>query len=220
MEEAMSDRELRRDILDELEFEPSIDAAHIGVAVDAGVVTLSGHVSSYAQKLAAEAAVRRVKGVRAIAEEIEVRYPNGKRTADDEIAKRAADILSWNADVPQDSIRITVRDGWVTLNGQVRWQFQKHSAEEQIRKLSGVSGIIDNVTIEPRIQPADIKQKIEDAFRRHAEIEAQRIRVCVLDGGKVVLEGTVHDWNERCAAERAAWSAPGVMAVEDRLTIA
>jgi len=216
----MSDRDLRRNVLDELEFEPSIDAARVGVAVEDGIVTLSGHVSSYAQKLAAEAAVRRVKGVRAIAEEIEVRHPGDKQTADDEIARRAVEILNWNADAPRDRISITVRDGWVTLQGEVDWQYQKSAAEEQVRRLSGVSGIINNVTIKPRIQPNDIKHRIEDAFRRHAEIEAQRIRVRVADGGRVALEGTVHDWSERLAAERAAWSAPGVMAVEDRLTIA
>lgn len=216
----MSDRQLRQDIIDELEFEPSVDAAHIGVAVDGGVVTLSGHVASYAQKLAAEAAARRVKGVQAIAQEIEVRYPDERKTADDEIAKRACDILRWNAVVPRDSVQITVRAGWVTLSGQVGWQYQKSAAEDQIRKLSGVLGIVNNLTIKPRVQSADIKRKIEDAFRRQAEIESQGIRVSVLDGGRVALEGSVHDWHERTAAERAAWSAPGVMAVDDRLTIA
>ena len=216
----MSDRDLRQDILDELDYEPSVNGAHIGVAVDNGVVTLSGHVASYAEKLAAESAVRRVKGVRAIAQEIEVRYPFEKKTADDEIAKRAVDILRWSAVVPRDVVQLTVHDGWVTLSGQVDWQFQRRAAENELRKLSGIFGVINNITIQARVQPTDVKRKIEDALRRNAEIEAQGIRVTVLDGGKITLQGSVHDWHERTAAEQAAWSAPGVVSVDDRLTIA
>jgi len=215
----MSDNQLRQDVIDELEFEPSVNAAHIGVAVDGGVVTLTGHVSSYAEKLAAEAAARRIQGVRAIAQEIEVRYPSDKKTADDEIAKRALDIMRWSAVVPSDAIQLTVRDGWVTLSGQVDWQFERNAAESQIRKLSGVSGVINNLTIKPRVQPTDVKRKIEDAFRRNAEIEADKIQITVFNGGKILLQGHVHDWHERVAAENAAWSAPGVSAVDDRLTI-
>lgn len=215
----MSDKQLRQDVIDELEFDPSVNAAHVGVAVDGGVVTLTGHVSSYAEKLAAEAATRRVQGVRAIAQEIEVRYPNEKKTADDEIAKRALDIMRWSAVVPSDAIQLTVRDGWVTLSGQSEWQFQKDAAENEIRRLSGVAGVINNIAIKPRVQPTDVKRKIEEAFRRNADIEAQKIRVSVLDGGRITLQGSVHDWQERIAAENAAWSAPGVSAVDDRLTI-
>lgn len=215
----MLDKILQQDVMDELEFEPSVDAAGIGVAVKDGVVTLSGHVSSYAQKLAVEAAARRVRGVRAIAEEVEVRYPEDKKTADDEIAKRAIAILDWSAIAPRDVIQIMVRGGWITLKGEVEWQYQKQEAEKQIRKLSGVQGILNNITIKARVQPRDVKQKIEDAFRRHAAIEAQNVRVACHGNGKVVLEGSVRDIGERTAAELAAWSAPGVMAVEDRLTI-
>jgi osmotically-inducible protein OsmY len=220
MEKVMSDRKLRQDVLDEMDFEPSVNALHIGVAVDKGVVTLSGHVASYAEKLAAERAVRRVKGVRAIAQEIEVRYPFDKKTADDEIARRALDILNWSAVVPRDAVQLTVHDGWITLNGQVDWQFQRSSAEDDIRKLSGVSGITNKIAIRSQVQPADVKRKIEDALRRNAEIEAQGITVTVMDGGKIALQGSVHDWHERTAAERAAWSAAGVVSVDDRLTIA
>lgn len=214
----MSDKQLRQDVLDELDFEPGVNAAHIGVAAEKGVVTLSGHVSSYVEKLAAERAARRVKGVQAIAEEIEVRYPGEKKTADDEIARRALEILRWNAIVPQDSVQLKVRDGWVTLTGQLDWQYQKDAAEDELRRLSGVSGILNTITVRPRVQPVEVKRKIEDAFRRHAEVEAQRVRVSV-DGGKVLLQGNVRDWHERDAAEKAAWSAPGVYAVEDRLSI-
>ena len=139
----MSDSALRQDIIDELDFEPSVKAAHIGVAVDSGVVTLSGHVCSYAEKLAAEQAAKRVKGVKAIAQEIEVRYPSDLKTADDEIAKRAVNILRWSAVVPQDAVQVKVQDGWVTLSGQLEWQFQRTAAETEIRRLSGVAGVIN-----------------------------------------------------------------------------
>lgn len=216
----MSDTQLRRYIIDELEFEPSVNAAHIGVAVDNGVVTLTGHVGSYAEKIAAERAARRVKGVRAIAQEIEVRYPSDKRTADDDIAARALNILRWSAVVPAEKVQLKVQDGWLTLTGEVDWQFQRTSAESALRKLSGVAGVINNITLTSRVQPQDIKQRIENALKRSAEIEAQRIRVSVWDGGKVSLEGKVHDWQERYSAEKAAWSAPGVTSVEDNLAIA
>jgi osmotically-inducible protein OsmY len=215
----MSDLQLRKDVLDELEYEPSVNAAHIGVAVDKGIVTLSGHVSSYAEKTTAVAVVRRVKGVRAIADEVEVRYPSDKKTADDEIAKRAIDILSWDTMVPRDSIQVTVRDGLVALSGNVDWYYQKTVAEEDVRKLSGVRGVIDNIEIRPRIRADDVKRKIEDALRRHAEVEARLVRVTVVDNDKVLLEGQVDNWDERRAVEQAAWSAPGVRSVDDRLTI-
>jgi osmotically-inducible protein OsmY len=216
----MSDLQLRQDILDELKFEPSVNAAHIGVAVESGVVTLTGHASTYPEKLAVVKAVRRVKGVRAIAEEIEVRLLGDKKTADDEIAKRAVDILGWYTMVPSGSIQITVRDGWVTLSGNVDWYFQKTTAEEGIRKLSEVRGVINNIAIAPRVQGQDVKRKIEDTLKRHAEIEAKAIRVTVQDGNKIVLESNVQNWDERYAVETAAWSAPGVKSVEDRLAIA
>ena len=213
----MGDLQLRQNVVDELEYEPSVDAAHIGVAVDKGVVTLTGHVASYAEKQTAIAAVRRIKGVRAIAEEMEVRYPSGKKTSDDEIAKRAIDILDWDTMVPNGSIQVMVRDGWVTLTGSVDWHYQKKHAEEDIRKLSGVRGVINNIEIEPNAQAEDVKRKIEQALKRHAEIEANAIQVTVPERNKVVLEGKVGSWDQRHAVENAAWSAPGVKSVEDRM---
>jgi osmotically-inducible protein OsmY len=215
----MSELRLRQDILAELEYEPSVNAAHIGVAVDKGVVSLTGHVDNYAEKLAAVAAVRRIRGVLAIADEIEVRYPSDKKTSDDEIAKRAVDILRWDTTVPSGSIQVTVRDGWVTLTGTVDWYYQKTNAEQDIRKLSGLHGVIDRIEIKPRVQAENVKRKIEDALKRHAEIEANAIRVTVQDNNKVLLEGKVDNWDARNAAEVAAWSAPGVKSVEDHLTI-
>ena len=214
----MRDIQLRQEVLDELEFDPVIDAAHIGVTVDGGVVTLTGHVSSYAEKLAAEAAARRVRGVRAIAEEIEVRYPGHKQTSDDEIARRALSILRWDVFVPHEAIKLTVHKGLVTLAGEVQRYFQKRAAETAIRKLSGVTGVVNDITIKPTANVANIKGKIEDALKRHAEVEAKGIRVTVLND-EVTLDGKVDSWDERQAVISAAWSAPGVRLVEDNLTV-
>jgi osmotically-inducible protein OsmY len=216
----MDDKQLRQNIIDELEFEPSVDAQDIGVAVSEGIVTLSGHVSSYAEKVAVQHAVQRVKGVRAIAQEIEVRYPGEKKTADDEIAKRALNILKWDAVIPGDAVRVTVQKGWVLLTGEVDWQFQKKAAEDAIRKLSGVTGVSNSITIKPRVSASDIKKKIEDALARNAHVEARAIRVNVSDGNKVRLEGAVDSWDDRDVVENAAWSVPGVQSVDDRLAIA
>ncbi|WFU13251.1 BON domain-containing protein (plasmid) [Rhizobium sp. CB3090] len=214
----MNDLSLRQDVLDELEFEPSIDASNIGVAVENGVVTLTGHVNSYAEKSAADAAVRRVRGVRAIAQEIEVRYAERKKHADDEIAARALDILEWDTALPEGVIDVEVQRGWVTLSGEVRWHFQRIAAENAVKKLGGVVGVTNLLTIRPAAAASDIKRRIEGALRRYAEVEASRIRVNVVDG-RVVLEGGVHAWTERSAAEQAAWSIAGVTAVENHLSI-
>ena len=215
----MTDSQLRQDIIDELEFDPSFSGEHIGVAVDKGVVTLGGHVNSYAEKLAVIAAARRVKGVHAIAENIEVHRPYQKATSDDQIAKRARDILNWDVLVPPNAVDVLVHDGWLTLSGNVNWYFEKASAEDDVRKLSGVRGITNMITIKPRIDSANVKSKIDAALKRHAEVEAKAIRVSVQNGNKVVLEGAVDTWSERRAVEDAAWSVPGVASVEDRLMI-
>lgn len=215
----MSDSDLRQDVIDELEFDPRFDAAHIGVAVERGVVTLTGHVASFAERSAVVAAVRRLRGVRAIADDIEVRSAQDPKTADDQIAKRAADILAWDVHVPRDAIDVVVENGLVTLTGVVNWRYQKAAAEADIHKLSGVRGVSNRITIRPSIDPADLKDKIEAALRRYAEVEAGALRVTVVGGNRVILEGRVDNWRERMAIEDAAWSAPGVMDVDDRLTI-
>lgn len=215
----MTDLSLRQNVLNELEFSPQVDAAHIGVTVEKGVVTLSGHVKSYAEKLAAETAAKRVKGVRAIAQEIEVRYPFDKKTADDEIARRALNILSWNAVVPADAIQVKVQDGWITLTGSVDWDYQRRDAESEVRRLSGVAGVVNQLTIKPHVAPTDVQRKIEGALLRNAEVEAQNIKVMVKDGGTVSLKGVVHGWSELEMVKNAAWSVPGVVAVEDLLTL-
>lgn len=210
---------MRQNLLDELEFDPSIDATNIGVLVDDGVVTLTGHVSSFAEMIAVENAARRVKGVRALAEELEVRCPNNKKTADDEIAKRAFKILEWYDLIPANAVQVTVQHGVVFLSGEVIWQYQKKAAEDAVRKLSGIVGVVNNILIEPAVYPSDIKQKIEDALARHAKIESQATRVTVCEGNSVLLEGKVDSWEERQAVENAAWSVSGVQSVDDRLTI-
>jgi len=215
----MNDYSLRQNVLDELEFDPAVDAARIGVAVENGVVTLSGHVASYAEKIAAERIAQRVRGVRGVAQEIEVRYPNEKKDADDEIAQRAAKILEWDSSVPLDKIKVKVERGWVTLSGEVEWQFQRQAAEAAVRKLSGVSGVMNTILVRPRVDAVNVRRRIEDALKRNAELEADAIRVTV-SGGKVTLEGKVRALRERNVAEQAAWAAPGVLIVEDRLAVA
>ncbi|WP_448724592.1 BON domain-containing protein [Pseudomonas farris] len=215
----MSDLSLRQHILEELEFQPDIDAANIGVTVDNGVVTLSGHVKSYAQKINAERAVKSITGVRALAEEIQVRLEKNAGTADDTIAARALNIIAWSSDVPEEDIEITVQNGWVTLEGEVDWQYQKETVERAVHKLSGVVGIDNRLTLRARVDTVDVQQRIEDALKRNAEVDAKGIHVKV-EGDVVRLEGRVHLWRERKIAERAAWSVPGVRQVENHLLLA
>jgi osmotically-inducible protein OsmY len=214
----VNDKELRQNVIDELDFEPSVDAANIGVAAEDGVVTLTGHVESYMQKLATERAVWRVKGVKGIAQEIQVRIPSDKKTNDDEIAQRALRILAWSSSAPPGAIQVKVQQGYVTLSGQVEWNFQRQAAELAVRGLSGVAGVINSVTLQPRASVVDVEDRIRSALKRHADVEAARIRVSI-DDGRVELRGEVDDWGERIAVERAAWSVPGVRAVEDKLRI-
>jgi osmotically-inducible protein OsmY len=214
-----TDIDIRTDILTELNFSPEVDAAHIGVAVEQGVASLTGHVSSYAEKLAAMKAVHRVRGVRAIADDIVVRLPNHKQTNDDEIARRAADILKWDAVVPAGAIRITVHDGWVNLEGEVDWQYQRAAAQNQVAKLSGLVGLINNITVRYRPPVSDIRHSIEAAFRRNTAVHPEHIRLSVRDNGTVVLDGDVTGWTERGAAEDIAWSVPGVTTVESHLIV-
>jgi osmotically-inducible protein OsmY len=214
-----NDVRLRQDILDELEYEPSIDAANIGVSVEDGIVTLAGHVRSYAEKHAAERIAGRMMGVRAIAQALDVRLPEHKKTADDEIAGRALKILAWGAAIsdPED-IRLKVEKGFVTLEGTVDWHFQRSAAENSVRVLTGVTGIDNQLRIRPRMNVVDVRHGIREALKRNAETEAENIEVEV-SGSHVILRGKVQSLRERVMAERAAWSAPGVTVVEDHLRI-
>lgn len=214
----MDDIALRRNILDELEFEPRVDAADIGVVARDGIVTLTGHVGTYAEKDAAEKAVRRVKGVRAIAQEMDVRILGPRRTDDDDIARRAVKMVDWNISIPKQMVQIRVCKGVVTLTGKVEWQYQKNAAAAAVRDLAGVVGVSNLIDVVPGISADDVKRRIENALERDAELEAQAIRVDVSDG-KVTLKGNVRTLSERRAAERAAWSAPGVHTLDDQLSI-
>jgi osmotically-inducible protein OsmY len=214
----MDDKSLRQLIIDELDFEPSISAANIGVAVENGVVTLTGHVASYIEKVTAERAVQRVKGVRGLAEEIQVRYPEHKKTADDQIARRALDIMSWDARVPDGAVKVSVEKGWVTLTGLVDWHFQKDAATSAVRRLGGVTGVTNRIEVRAHAYSQDVKSQILAALKRNAELEADAIRVNVI-GDKVMLEGNIKVWSERNLVERAARSVPGVKSVEDNLRV-
>lgn len=215
----MNDRALRQEVLEELDYDPRFSAAHIAVAVENGVVSLTGHVESYNQKLDVLSAVHRVRGVHAIAEDIDVRYPFQSKTADDQIAKRAMDILKWNATVSEFQIDVLVQSGWVTLSGKVNWEFERRAATDCIRKLNGVVGVTNRIELKPRVSGSNVKNLIESALKRHAELESKAIRVSVQGPDSVVLEGKVDTLAERLAAENAAWSAAGVASVDDRITI-
>lgn len=215
----MNDSELRKHILDELEFDPSLDAAHIGVAVENGVATLTGHVASYAQKYNAERATQRVKGVRAVAQEIEVRLPSASPTDDDQVAKRALDIIAWDTTLPANAIKVKVERGWVTLSGTVDWHHQRSGCESAVRRLAGVIGVANLIELRHQVQPGDIRASVERALQRNAEVEAANIRMRV-EGGEITLSGTVRSAHERNAVQRAAWAVPGVTAVVNQLTIA
>lgn len=213
------DIQLQSDVMDELAFEPSVDAADIGVSVADGVVTLNGFVKSYAEKVAAEKATRRVAGVKAIAEEIEVRFASHPKTADSEIAKRIIDIFAWDATIPDTDIDVEVEHGWVTLTGAVDWFFQSDSAREAAGKIQGVVGVVNLIEVRKLPAAFDVRDRIMAAIKRSADVDASSITV-LTDGGKVTLGGRVRGWHERQVAERAAWAAPGVTKVEDNIVLA
>ena len=212
------DEQIQRDVLAELKWDARVMPNEIGVAVKDGIVTLTGWVDSYSKKWAAEEAAHRVHGVKAVADDIEVRLSGADERTDADIAAAAVRAIEWDAFVPIDKIDVTVSKGWVTLKGEVEWQYQKQDAERVARRLTGVKGVTNLIVVKPRVTPSDLKQKIEQALVRSAETDAQRITVEV-QGSKVILKGTVRSWAEREEAERTAWLAPGVTAVENRITL-
>jgi osmotically-inducible protein OsmY len=214
----MTDNDLKQHVQSALDWEPSLDASDIGVSVDEGVVTLRGNVASHAEKIAAERVALRVYGVKAVANDLVVHLVSGFERTDTEIAQAAVAALKWNTVVPKDRVTVTVANGWLTLNGTLDWQYQRDTAGGAVRDLMGVKGVTNNISVQPRVKTIDVRDKIEAAFKRSAAIDARRINVTAADG-KVILSGNVHSWVERQEAERAAWAAPGVTQVEDRLTI-
>jgi osmotically-inducible protein OsmY len=214
----MTDNRLQQAVLDELKWEPSVNAAHIGVTAKDGVVTLSGNVSSYTEKLAAARAARRVNGVKGVAEDIKVHYSFSK-VDDTDIAQKALQTLSWDIEVPYDRVKVEVENGWVTLTGTVDWNYQRNAAEADVRKLKGVLGVINDISIKPTVQASDIREKIQAALKRNAAVEADNISIAI-EGGKVTLSGEVDSWGEDDIVRNTAWAAPGVTEVVDNLVVA
>lgn len=212
-----NDAQLKSDVEQELRWDPSVNASRIGVSVKDGVVELDGHVDHYYDKWAAERAAMRVFNVKAVASEIQVDLPSSENRTDEDIALTATTYLEWDTMVPK-TVKVQVTNGWITLHGTAEWHYQKEEAERTVRPIIGVKGVLNEITVMPKVSGIDVKMKIEDAFRRNAQIDANRITVETLDG-TVTLRGNVRSWAEREEAEHVAWAAPGVTMVDDQLNV-
>jgi osmotically-inducible protein OsmY len=213
-----SDQDVECDVKDELQWDPDLDASDIALSVKNGVVTLAGFVKSYSDKYGAEAAAKRVAGVKAVANDLEVRLPAIDQRPDPDIARDAVDAIKSQLPISSENIRVVVKSGWVTLEGTVEWQYQRQTAENAVRRVRGVKGVTNSIMVKPHVEPTEIKKQIQEAIRRSAEIDANRIQV-ETHGSEVILKGTVRSWIEREEAKRTAWAAPGVTKVVDRLLV-
>lgn len=213
-----ADEDVKRDVEQELRWDPDIDATDIAVTVRNGVVTLTGFVRSYSQKYQAETDAKRVAGVVAVANDLEVRLPSADQRPDPEIARDAVASLRNELPYSWEQIKVIVKNGWVTLEGDVEWNYQRERAEVAVRRVRGVKGISNLIKLKPKVEPTEVKKKIEEALKRIAELDANRI-VVEASGSAIVLRGTVRSWAERQEAERAAWAAPGVTKVDNRIVI-
>ncbi len=213
-----TDSEIKKDVLDELKWEPFLNASEIGVAVKDGVVTLSGMVDTYTKKQIAEKATRRVKGVKVVAEDIEVKLFSSNVKNDTEIARMITDSLKWHSAIQEEKVKVKVENAWVTIDGEVDWEFQRDAIRSTIENLTGVRGVSNLITIKPVITVNDIKQKISSAFHRNATLDAEKIEV-EIRGNKAILSGKVRSWAEKNEAESAVWNAPGISAVINKLEV-
>jgi osmotically-inducible protein OsmY len=210
------DEQIQQDVLAELKWDARVQPNEIGVSVRDGVVTLSGWVDSFLKKWSAEEAALRVRGVKAVANDIEVRLSN--QVTDPDIANAVLHALEWDAGVPIDKVQVTVSKGWVTLKGEVEWQYQREDAEKAVRRILGVKGVSNLIVVRPRLTPGDLKKRIEEALVRSAQLDAAKITV-EIQGNKAILKGSVRSWAEKQEAERAAWSAPGITAVDNQIVL-
>jgi osmotically-inducible protein OsmY len=215
---ARTDEDIQRDVLAELQWDARVRPNEIGVSVKKGIVTLTGEVDSYAKKWAAEEAALRVRGVRGVANDVEVHLPTSSERSDADIAAAAVRALEWDALLSPERIKVTVSKGWVTLKGEVEWHFEKYDAERFVRRIMGVRGVTNLITVKPKLQPSEIKKRIEEALIRSVTTDAERIKV-EIQGSKVILKGTVQSWAEKEEAERTAWLAPGVTMVQNEIAV-
>jgi osmotically-inducible protein OsmY len=213
-----SDADIKRDVEDELKWAPEVDGTDIGVSVHSAVVTLTGFVQSYYEKTVAERAAKRIAGVSAVANDIEVRVPDIDQRPDPEVARDAVGALKRELPFSSENIRVVAKNGWITLEGAVDWNYAREDAEKAVRRVRGVKGVTNLISLKPKATPVEVRRRIEDALRRSAEVDANRITV-EADGSEVVLRGTVKSWAEREEAERAAWAAPGVTRVDNRIVV-
>lgn len=213
------DSQLQKAVLAELNWDPRVPAGHIGVSASSGIVTLTGHTETYAEKHAAETAAGRVKGVKGVSEEIEVRLQHGAKRGDDEIAAAIVNRFSWDVSVPADGIVPTVEKGWVTLTGEVTWHFEREAAEQDVRRLAGVVGVVNKITVKPRVNVENVSDDITHALHRSWLFDPKLVTVTA-DGGTVHLTGTVPTWKDRRTAEATAWASPGAVMVDNRIAVA